>query len=444
MELKRLLLSVISWSLTTLAAVGTSVSLLGAESESKDAPFTAVELAKKTEAFWNGVKSLDVKYVAETPFLVDESDEMETEKKSPRWLFDRATNRQRWITHGLTDEGIETYVDNYFDGNATYHFAAYDADMPMKSVLDFFIHLNETRRIADVNYGWNRIPSTSDNFPYSPWFPDGLGDENATKFFWFQFGDKELAFSEWVAKYPVSVPVRSVDEKGDVLWTFRVWNNPQTSQLFPVGTDETKAEDGSVDKEDAAQAVFFDVVINESKNYLLHAYRSVGFFPQSGDVVVSGIGEYKTLEYLSDSGLFFPKRTEITMIGGGKAAPPRRHTVEELRVNQTDLDLDSFTIPEFTPVSLAEVTEAPKHEITKQEIAIWGSDNKPSQIYTLEAFDELRLSCEREILKMRQDTADREKAERVGVRIVLCALGAVLIFGAFWLKRKRKTSLAEK
>ena len=165
MELKRLLLSVISWSLTTLAAVGTSVSLLGAESESKDAPFTAVELAKKTEAFWNGVKSLDVKYVAETPFLVDESDEMETEKKSPRWLFDRATNRQRWITHGLTDEGIETYVDNYFDGNATYHFAAYDADRPMKSVLDFFIHLNETRRIADVNYGWNRIPSTSDNFP---------------------------------------------------------------------------------------------------------------------------------------------------------------------------------------------------------------------------------------------------------------------------------------
>ena len=51
MELKRLLLSVISWSLTTLAAVGTSVSLLGAESESKDAPFTAVELAKKTHYF---------------------------------------------------------------------------------------------------------------------------------------------------------------------------------------------------------------------------------------------------------------------------------------------------------------------------------------------------------------------------------------------------------
>ena len=366
-------------------------------SEESAPSVTAVELAEKTEAFWNGIKSLDVKYEVEIPVLMNDNDEFLIVKESPRWLYDRATNRQRLTTPKETKNGDTKFDNYYFDGDSTFHFCERDPETPTESLLNLYMGSNAQ---AVVCYGWNMIPCKSDNFPYAPWFSDGLGDEKSMKSLGFQFGDRELSFSEWVAKYPASAPARSVDEEGDVLWTFRVWNNPQTAQLFPVGTDETKAEDGSVGKEEAAQAIFYDVVINESKNYLLHAYRTAAFFPEPDGENVTAIREYKTLEYLSESGLFFPKKTEVVQTFGGKSMPPQRHDVEELRANRTDLDLDSFNIPELTFVSIRD-TRNHKHKIKKEEIAVWGKDGAPAEVYSLKEFRANRYSIKADVYKKR-------------------------------------------
>ena len=63
------------------------------ESESKDAPFTAVELAKKTEAFWNGVKSIDMTFVKEAPLISDDGNFV-IETRKFRWMFDRASKNK--------------------------------------------------------------------------------------------------------------------------------------------------------------------------------------------------------------------------------------------------------------------------------------------------------------------------------------------------------------
>ena len=80
--------------------------------------------------------------------------------------------------------------------------------------------------------------------------------------------------------------------------------------------------------------------------------------------------------------------------------PPQMHGVEKLRANRTDLDLDSFNIPELTFVSIRD-TRNHKHKIKKEEIAVWGKDGAPAEVYSLKEFRANRYSIKADVYKKR-------------------------------------------
>lgn len=77
--------------------------------------------------------------------------------------------------------------------------------------------------------------------------------------------DSNLTFIEIMKKYPTSSPTRQIDSSGDVLWTFYFFPDERAASIFP---EEFK--EGLAHKE---------VVINETKNFLVQLIRSVSYYP---------------------------------------------------------------------------------------------------------------------------------------------------------------------
>ncbi len=429
MELKRLLLSVISWSLTTLAAVGTSVSLLGAESESKDAPFTAVELAKKTEAFWNGVKSIDMTFVKEAPLIIDDGNFV-IETRKFRWMFDRASKKQRRLIDEPETEFGVFHSDDYFDGTASYHLSGRDVVSPFKSELEYHMKVAREGIMRYANYEENVNRAVClDNLSYQFWFPEGHNSHFSYNF----KTDSKLSFSEAIARYPSSVPQRSVDESGDVLWTFRSWPTQENADRFPPGSDVTQEDEDAFRKNEIANIAFRDVTVNESKNFLLQSVKTVSFNPQPSGEILIGRVEYVTSSFIQAGGFYFPGHTEIHGTMGDGPAPWIKHTVEKIKIGGK-LDFDSFKIPEYTNGSWTGADGIRK-------MVVWGKDNKPQQIMTTDEYDARMYPIYEELERIWEGEKELGKEKRFGVRLTLCALGTALVLLGIWLKRRKKTRL---
>ena len=379
--------------------------------DSSEEPRSAEELASQTEKFWRQFKRLDVTYRFTSYDYNSETKEYKEIVQKIRWRYDLETGQERETREDSIDE---LTLDWYFDGASnTYELRGIDVDSEMTSELDFFLRRKETRRSGAVYEGYDpKLGASWENHTYRTWYPGAQ-----RSYFRMAPEDDTLSFVETVRKYPTSTPVRSTSPSGDILWTFLLFPSQEAADAYPNEVPN-------------AQGMCYDeIVINESKNYLVQSVRST-FYQR----LVSGEKEriaslFEVGETLKVGDFYFPK---LSWYKYPEDDPrPQIHEVESLKVDG-DLDFDSFKIPKFTLVSVFQKDGS-------EYRAIWGEGNKAARTFRSEEeyyayMESLGMEYEAE----RKEAIEREKAERRAPRAALCALGFALIIAAFWMKRRKK------
>ena len=375
--------------------------------------YSALELAEKTDSFWKDIDSIEVSFEYDQAMASKERGAF-NELSNVIWSYDRKTKKERLIKNKIDENNREYVIDRYFDGKSTYEYQGNDRTTKFKMMEEFFeqkVKDHDWRRFASIDIDYNYFETGSDSF-YRTRFPEGRN-------IFFLFNVKEddrLTFSEIVKKYPSSEPERSVDDSGDVLWTFYLFPTKEAEEAFP--------------KELELPVASRKVVINESKNFHIQFVKAICHEERDGKKS-RHIVEYEVLSYLKENEHFFPKTIENRYVLAGKTVAYNRQNVSKVRFNVFDFDFDSFYIPEYMEIMY--------HDPDYKKV-VKLSDNEPLLIFeTEDEYMEYLKNLDKSLVQRQIERIAKQKIEMKNrnPRIILCLLGVALIIGGLW-KRRRK------
>ena len=233
--------------------------------------------------------------------------------------------------------------------------------------------------------------------------------------------DKELSFKEIVAKYPSTTPVRELSESGDVLWKFTLFPDQQAFDAYP--------------EEIPKRLALRNFVINETKGFHVQFIQEVCYAMGNPKEKKRVLEEYEVCDYLNVDGVFFPKQIENRMIMDGEVHY-NRDDVSKVRFNVQDLDLDSFTIPEYTDVTYTADGAEP---VTALKL----KHGEPLKFFkTEDEYLNFLKIVDNDLKEEREKENMSKKVESVTLRFTLFALGAGIIILALWKRRKRLADLS--
>ena len=222
-------------------------------------------------------------------------------------------------------------------------------------------------------------------------------------------------------KSPTSVPKRTLNSSGDVLWSFYLFPNETAADIFPK-----ELEDG---------LAYREIVFNETKNFLVELIRSVAYHPKKEGGTFRDVVEFEVTEYIKVGDKYFPKVSESRLIDPGGEMLVQRHVVKDIKINSRNLDFKSFHIPEYTEV----IQFSPGAK--EHKLAQWGSDDKPARIFITKSgvedeYDKYIDEMYYDIYSDKKQEEERREAENITVRVVMCLLGVTLIVGAILIRRR--------
>ncbi|MDR0391792.1 MAG: hypothetical protein LBH59_07795 [Planctomycetaceae bacterium] len=341
----------------------------------QDVVYTASELAKLRDAYWQSISSIDMEYTEEFIY----KGEKRVDLPANRWSMDG--KRERLIYHGLFQEtaysGTEPKPSNsprkkegdlfyredmYFSGDTFYSMELQRnkieevINIPkFESILDF----QNSRLYVDM-YGMKTVSYESD-CPADWWL--------LFRRFVVSFGTifERHTFEYFVSnKCRATSPVYSKNKDGDAIWTFTL--HPK------LGNDKK----------------FVEIVINESKGFFLERVSSHTFegTKKVDGKIVTGVElvvDFIVKEYSKmEDGRFFPKVVIYQYYPGG--ANPEDGYKNTYHVNRVSINkpiADSvfdFRIPEHTVVLHQPPVEKNGEKFFIE--SIWGPDNKPAITFT--------------------------------------------------------------
>ncbi|MDR1922757.1 MAG: hypothetical protein LBQ66_00165 [Planctomycetaceae bacterium] len=389
--------------------------------------YTAYELAKLRDAFWNTVTELDMEYSEE--FIYGG-------KKSPklpmnRWSMD--SKRERLIYHEFSMVTAKTSTDKTVaddlmqDGEFIKHDIFFESGFLNSFEL-------KSKNLEEVV----KVPKFSSVFEAMKSHPEAnIFDSKTESYrmlcpvdFWLMFRrfgmsfesvwTPQKSFASFVGKCDTTAPIKSKNDSGDSIWTFTV---------------RSKSAKENSDKR------FIEAVINESKGFFLERVASHSFDGERNGTKQEVITEFIIKGYHEfQKDRFFPKEVVYQYYFAGEKPEnfyQKTYRIENVLVNKSVPDtVFDFRFPEHVIV-----IHHPSIEKNGERFfvtSIWGADNKP-QITFDKADNELdKYLIEKYKDRTRNHTHNPTIQVISIVRVILCTLGIILIFLAIFFRSKNK------
>ncbi len=381
--------------------------------------YDALSLAEKNEGLWQSIHKIDMCYTRKT-VVVFANEKKQTERRNTEDCF-------RWISGGDCEQLIELkkpseseedysnrksrrYIrcdDRAFEwsvkpGNASFKPATLEESLDHECRATQLVNgESHRRRLPKESFLMGEFRS-----PKEPNKPVNL-----------------IRFLESCER--LSIPVRSVDANGDILWAFRI-DSPENDQN--------------------PESAYSELTFNESKSFCLHRFFSFRPAAISGATMeatgekVSIINEYVVWEYIQlSNGYYLPRKT-----GSGVGPPSFRghpeffrtqYEITSVSINEQVTTDPCFVIPEFFMVLRDDLTPRPlqRGQTVAMPVSFWGKDNQPA----------ITLQTPQEVEKYLQEARDKKQTALAltprpisWTRIVLAVAGLVLILLALFLKAR--------
>ncbi|MDR1383057.1 MAG: hypothetical protein LBJ67_04305 [Planctomycetaceae bacterium] len=376
--------------------------------------YSVSELAKLNQKYWENFNKIDLVYTERHIMQIFDPDAQKTnaidETRQCRWFSDGKRDLLEDLPLDkqpvMTPEGnTPCYICQKFDG--TYF-------------LEECVSLEKGKQNPQSLVDSLKLECRASLLPYDHLNPKALFPKATFLQAVFRSEDMNSPLKDMSQLIKtgddVSEPIRSLNDKNDVIWTFRITYQNKNNKA-------------------AEHDAHFEVSLNESKGFVLH--RIYSYIPASGSTAttypagdkIATVFESIVLDYtkISES-LYFPSK-----IASGFGPPDFRgnkdvmnmdflsdfYEIKKILINEQVIEEPDFAIPEFYLVSRFDLLDRSKKNIDFVPVSIWGKHNKPLTTFV----NSQELSD-----YIKQETIDQFKPAYFSMgRILFIMLGIVLV-----------------
>ena len=340
------------------------LSCCGASWAGAQTTFSASELVERNERYWKAIRSVDVEFTQEGWAAGNRADLTPIPSAdSIHWAMSAGRERLQFCEMAPADDDRVSFSptrliqhDFYYDGKTTFHLFGEDVGKKTPSSEIEGLQISMRGRVCaglddgfiDYHpaYHWLLMKRLMMRFG-NPWRPDET-------------------LRTFVEDNETNRPVSHVDNNGDQLWLFRI--SPSAANTVA-----------------GSRAPYVDVVINESKGFLVQAIDHHSFDAPRTEHASEIVTELRIEEYAKvGEGLYFPNKVVQHIYNAAMRAETelsKIYTVRRLRVNADLADETfEFSIPAFVTVTHSPLVE--REGETYEPISVWGSDNKPMRTFS--------------------------------------------------------------